>query len=464
MRKLFSIVNRLLLGWGNLQDKQLYNKGDSSMVNNPVAALFLGFIPGFGHLAVGRKVWGFVYFALPLMVAGLGFMLSVAENNEFPFLAGAFIAGIIWAISLLHLVIYLLLRSSRPSPPSGERLGEGSYTDRNAGFQAGGITPIGTVFPTADSMAALSGGGGYPALGQDGNFIPPAFQQGSIGQRQSQSNGAMRNEAASNRGRDDAGERFYAILLSFIPGLGHLQLGLMKRGSTLMIGFFGLIAMILFVSTLANEDSFLVILFVLPIIWLYGMFDAIRHVQLKEAGVALVDRSIVDDWDEHRQGGNRSEWLAVMLSLVPGAGHMYLGLQKRGLQLMAGFLIALYLLNALQLTLLLFIVPLIWCYSFFDGLQLQSRYKAGGGMLEDVPLVDWAIPQQRWIGIGLLMAGLYYIADRILIDYLQRVLQEYELSYELRYYFKTGITALLLLGAGMKLLLGSRSKEGKGQS
>ena len=35
-------------------------------------------------------------------------------------------------------------------------------------------------------------------------------------------------------------ERFYTILLSFIPGLGHFQLGLMNRGLTFLIGFLDL--------------------------------------------------------------------------------------------------------------------------------------------------------------------------------------------------------------------------------
>lgn len=428
------------------------------MVNNPVAVLFLGFIPGFGHMAVGRKGWGTLYFFLPLMAAGFGFMVSVAENDEFPFLAGVFVAGIIWAVNLLHLIIYLLLGSSRPSggAPRIE-----PFVDRNTGLNASGITPIGEAAAPANPFSSLNGGG--VSFGKEGAANLQPFPQGTMEGLRTQSGVPVRTGGVSNRGHDEPGERFYALLLSLIPGLGHLQLGLMKRGSTLMIGFFGLLAMIVFVSSLANEDDFLMFLLALPIIWLYGMFDTVRHLKQKEAGETLVDRSIFEDWDEHRQGGSRNEWFAVLLSLVPGAGHMYLGLQKRGLQLMAGFLIAIYLLNTLQVSLLLFVVPLIWCYSLFDALQLQSRYKAEGGRLEDVPIIEGVVPQQRWIGIGLLLAGLYYLADRILIDYLQRVLQDYELSYQLRYYFKTGVTALLLVGVGMKLLLGGKSRGGKGQ-
>ena len=37
--------------------------------------------------------------------------------------------------------------------------------------------------------------------------------------------------------KSDESERFYTILLSFIPGLGHFQLGLMQRGLSFLIAF-----------------------------------------------------------------------------------------------------------------------------------------------------------------------------------------------------------------------------------
>lgn len=56
--------------------------------------------------------------------------------------------------------------------------------------------------------------------------------------------------------------------------------------------------------------------------------------------------------------------------MFPGAGHMYLGLQRRGLQLMAAFLLSIYLLDLLRLSAFLFLVPIIWFYSF---LMLYSK-------------------------------------------------------------------------------------------
>ncbi len=43
-------------------------------------------------------------------------------------------------------------------------------------------------------------------------------------------------------------ERFYIILLSIIPGLGHFQLGLMQRGLTFLVACTGIGSMIIFVA------------------------------------------------------------------------------------------------------------------------------------------------------------------------------------------------------------------------
>ncbi|SEN64233.1 hypothetical protein [Paenibacillus sp. OV219] len=368
------------------------------MVKNPVLTLFLGFLPGIGHFKVGRPARGMLYLLLCVGLVIFGIAAGSADEEAFLVL-GLVLSAFIWLINFMDLIIYLI---------------------RHSGGKSVSIPPVHPMYVSEQIDGVM-------------------YVSGSA-------------EELENRSR----EKFYTILLSFIPGLGHLQLGLMQRGLNLMIGFFGLFAMIVFVAIWADQPGFLTFLIVLPIIWIFGMFDAIRHVHLKQAGVPLQDKSVLEDWEEHRQGGKRSKWLSTVLSIMPGAGHMYLGLQKRGLQLMAGFLLSIYLLDVLQLSLFLFIVPILWCFSFFDALQQQSRLNSGEGELEDVPIVDWLIHQQKWLGIGLMALGLYYIADRMLLEYVQRVWGDWQLSEDIRYYFKTGLTALLLIGAGIKLLSGKK--------
>lgn len=103
--------------------------------------------------------------------------------------------------------------------------------------------------------------------------------------------------------KSDESERFYTILLSFIPGLGHFQLGLMQRGLSFLIAFFGLGTILLFLTGLTNETVFLLFLGLLPIIWLYCMFDVSQLVHRKQAGELLEDRTLFDELESGREIG-----------------------------------------------------------------------------------------------------------------------------------------------------------------
>ncbi|WP_254438249.1 multi-tm2 domain protein [Paenibacillus sp. DCT19] len=258
------------------------------------------------------------------------------------------------------------------------------------------------------------------------------------------------------------GERFFTILLSFIPGLGHLHMGLLHRGLSFLIAFFGSFAMMVFVASITNEENFLMFLLILPVIWVYCMFDAVQHIHRKQAGEVLEDRTLFEELEMGRVNGRRSRMLATLLSAFPGAGHLYLGLQKRGMQLMFLFLGSIYILDLLRLSVFLFMIPLIWFYSFFDGLQCSSRY--GREPLEDQPILkDWA-RHQRLIGFGIAALGLYYLAIRLVIPQLSEMFPNIFLTYEIRSYLNTMIVSLLLIVGGLKLLFGKQRPIKSGNS
>ena len=250
------------------------------------------------------------------------------------------------------------------------------------------------------------------------------------------------------------------IALAFIPGLGHLHLGLMYRGLTFLISFFGLFTMVFFITALTNEEDFLIFLGVLPIIWIYNLFDVMHLYHKKNKGETLVDRTIFEELLEHREEGKKSKMLAMFLSLLPGAGHMYLGLQRRGLQLMAAFLLSIYILDVLHLSLFLFLIPILWFFSFFDALQQLGRYEQGTA--QDVPIVDWLMNHQRWVGFGLLGLGLFYIVDNVAVPTLTRLLHDTRILTWYELYFQTTLVSLVLIIGGIKLLLGSK-KKGSGE-
>ncbi|WNF38619.1 hypothetical protein RJD24_09450 [Bacillaceae bacterium IKA-2] len=255
-------------------------------------------------------------------------------------------------------------------------------------------------------------------------------------------------------------ERFFTIVLSFIPGVGHFQLGLMNRGFTFLTAFLGAGMMIFFTSIILRQNAFLIFMAFLPVVWVYSFFDAIQQLNKKQRGEVLEDRSILEDLEKSREDGRKSKTIATLLSIFPGAGHLYLGYQRRGVQLMAAFLLSLYILDVLRLGIFLFLIPIIWFYSFFDGLQKASRHD-GDEPVDDVPIISYLVNHQRWIGIGLVVFGMYYMLDRVLMPTIAPQLTEF-LQVDIRRwyydYFQIIVVSILLIAGGFKLMIGSKAK------
>ena len=218
--------------------------------------------------------------------------------------------------------------------------------------------------------------------------------------------------------------------------------------------------MVLFVSVLTHQGEFLVFWAILPAIWVYGFFDAIQQLNRKQRGEELVDRTILEDFETRREDGKKSKAIATFLSIFPGAGHLYFGLQRRGIQLMAAFLFSIYILDVLRLGIFLFLIPIIWCYSFFDGLQKASKY--GDEQLEDTPIISYLINHQKWLGIGLLLLGLYYLTTNMILPAVSPILYSLynvDINYWFDRYLQTGVVCILLIGGGLKLLAGKKTKK-----
>jgi TM2 domain-containing membrane protein YozV len=282
-------------------------------------------------------------------------------------------------------------------------------------------------------------------------YKDPVVTQDQHGQQQ------LEDNQVTNASDSD---RFFTIILSFIPGLGHFQLGLMNRGLTFMLSFFGMITMTFFITIITGQGSFLVFLGALPIIWIYSFFDTFQQLNKKQRGEELVDKTILEDFESSRDDSKKSKMVATVLSIIPGAGHMYLGLQRRGLQLMAGFLFAIFILDTLRLSAFLFLIPIIWFYSFFDALQQVS--KDGKEPLNDTPVISYFINHQKWVGIGLIVLGGFYLFDQVLLQAVASYLRSFYDVYIMEWYhqfFQTTLVSILLIVGGVKLLAGSKKKK-----
>lgn len=79
----------------------------------------------------------------------------------------------------------------------------------------------------------------------------------------------------------------------------------------------------------------------------------------------------------------KGKFLTFCCSLFPGAGHMYLGFMKMGISLMVLFWGVIALGVLMNLGVLYFTLPIIWCYSFFDAVNKNSMDEEEFYLLED---------------------------------------------------------------------------------
>ena len=234
--------------------------------------------------------------------------------------------------------------------------------------------------------------------------------------------------------------KLIAFLLSAVPGLAHLYIGLKERALIFFMIFGAIFTGGVGLSILSHDDSFLLLaILVYPIIWLIAlvdMFSAWRKLELWEVydndeGYDLVDSRI------------NKKTITLALSVVPGAGHMYLGYQTKGLLIMAAFFFSIFFMGLLGISLLLFLLPLIWFYSFFDALQLVDGTKEAKD--EDIELSKI---KPEWVGTGLIAIGLIIIVERILFPLV---------PYQLRNYIQTSIVSLIFIILGIVIL--SKNKK-----
>lgn len=124
-----------------------------------------------------------------------------------------------------------------------------------------------------------------------------------------------------------------------------------------------------------------------------------------------------------------SKFWSIMFSFMPGGGHMYLGVMKRGLQFMLAFFGIIALANFFYATeFLVFFSVVVWFYSFFDCFHIRKKLENGEEITEDLIFpVDYKNINSKHLGIGLLVVGgiillneffdqLIYITNRMNIN------------------------------------------------
>ncbi|HEY5563243.1 MAG TPA: hypothetical protein VIK72_16105 [Clostridiaceae bacterium] len=166
----------------------------------------------------------------------------------------------------------------------------------------------------------------------------------------------------------------------------------------------------------------------------------------------------------------KNKFLTFVFSLLPGAGHMYLGLMKMGISLMSAFFFIIFLSSWLRIGPLLYILPMLWFYSFFDCLNKSYSTAEEFLLLEDTYLfsldkmikLDKEMFQKRrlFVGILLLLLGVYLVWNNLL-GLISRYIPSsvYENLDALTRNAPQIILGIAIIVVGAKLILGKKKER-----
>lgn len=155
-----------------------------------------------------------------------------------------------------------------------------------------------------------------------------------------------------------------------------------------------------------------------------------------------------------------SKKLALFFSLMPGAGHMYLGLIRQGIQLMLLFFAIMFMSRSFDMDFLEIFLQIIWFYSIFD---VRSKSK------KEDPLVDADLPLfadvasmkyfsnenlvEKYIAYILILMGVFSMINNFLIPILSKYIDYYYIRYG-----KSLIISILLISTGIYMIKNKKLK------
>lgn len=93
--------------------------------------------------------------------------------------------------------------------------------------------------------------------------------------------------------------KFWTVVFSFLPGAGHMYMGFMKLGISLMGLFF-------FIIFLASWLDFGPLTFILPVLWFYSFFDCLNKCYAS-------DEEFMSMPDDYLFSGSRMPYLGRVL-------------------------------------------------------------------------------------------------------------------------------------------------------
>lgn len=161
----------------------------------------------------------------------------------------------------------------------------------------------------------------------------------------------------------------------------------------------------------------------------------------------------------------KNGFLTFCFSLVPGAGEMYMGFMKQGVSIMGAFWLLIFLAAFLNMDQVLFILPILWCYSFFNVHNIRGMSDEEFYALEDdyafhldklLPLEKWNKKQSSILAAVLIVLGICMLWNYV-TGYLQWLLPS-EFYWNIMHDIPQILIGVLLIFGGICLIRGKKKE------
>ncbi len=164
----------------------------------------------------------------------------------------------------------------------------------------------------------------------------------------------------------------------------------------------------------------------------------------------------------------KSRFFTFIFSLLPGAGQMYMGFMKKGVSLMSCFFLIIFASVWLNIGPLLFIVLIVWFYSFFDThntrsipddefYELEDKYIIFPDFLKDSSYKELQKKYRNIIAVTLIIIGFtvlwnnfFSLFSSLVPDYF------YSFLYSLGHYLPQLVIGIAIILFGIHLIRGKK--------
>lgn len=166
----------------------------------------------------------------------------------------------------------------------------------------------------------------------------------------------------------------------------------------------------------------------------------------------------------------KNKLLLFLFSFMPGAGQMYLDMMKKGLVLMSLFCGVVFCAAFFYFEFLLFLLPVIWFYAFFDALNsghmtYEERKAADSNFMMGIYQISSGDTKSvlrkghAFLGIICILLGIYILFDNVFREMIWHLEDYFPVVYTVFRKFPTLLIAIFIIVWGVKLVKGDKKAD-----